>query len=45
VDLSGLKDGFPKAEFDAGPFDPHPSAAVHRRIADTLAPFILGRRG
>jgi hypothetical protein len=44
VDLSDLKDVFTREAFDAGPYDPHPSAAVHRRIADGLAPFILARR-
>ena len=40
LDLTRLKDEYPTEEFDAGPYDPHPSAAVHARIAGALAPWI-----
>lgn len=40
LDLTGLKEEFTIAVFNAGPHDPHPSAAVHRRIADELAAWI-----
>lgn len=44
LDLTRLKDDFSTAAFDAGPYDPHPSAAVHARIAERLAPWIVELR-
>jgi hypothetical protein len=44
LDLTHLKDAFTTEAFDAGPYDPHPSAAVHARIAEALAPWILALR-
>lgn len=40
LDLTRLVDEFTIEEFNAGPHDPHPSARVHRRIADELTPWI-----
>ena len=44
LDLTRLKDDFSTEAFDAGPYDPHPSAAVHARIAERLAPWIVELR-
>ncbi|BCA55531.1 hypothetical protein W02_26710 [Nitrospira sp. KM1] len=37
VDLSFLVKDFTREQYRASPFDPHPSAAVHRRIGQELA--------
>jgi hypothetical protein len=41
VDLSSLSDEFTPEEFRASRFDRHPSAAVHRRIGEALADYLL----
>ncbi len=41
VDLSSLRDEFTPEEFRASRFDPHPSAAVHRRIGESLGEHVL----
>ena len=41
VDLSFLRAQFTPEQFRASRFDIHPSAAVHRRIAESLADYIL----
>lgn len=41
VDLSALSDEFTPEQFRASRFDRHPSAAVHRRIGEALADYIL----
>jgi lysophospholipase L1-like esterase len=41
LDLSGLRAQFTSSQFQASRFDIHPSAAVHRRIAEALAAYIL----
>jgi hypothetical protein len=41
VDLSPLADEFTPEQFRAGPFDRHPSAAVHRKIGEALADNVL----
>jgi lysophospholipase L1-like esterase len=43
VDLSTLRAHFTPEQFRAGRFDTHPSAAVHRRIGESLAEYILDR--
>lgn len=43
LDLSALRDEFADAVFNASPHDPHPSAAVHGRIAAELAAWIRTR--
>ena len=40
IDLSFLMNEFTKEEFTASRFDPHPSAAVHRRIGEELAALV-----
>lgn len=44
VDLSQLTAEFTPEQFCAGRFDRHPSAAVHRRIGEALADYILEAR-
>jgi lysophospholipase L1-like esterase len=44
VDLSTLRDEFTVEQFKASKFDSHPSAAVHRRLGELLADYILDRR-
>ena len=41
VDLSSLRSEFTREQFMASRFDGHPSAAVHRRIGEALADYIL----
>ncbi len=41
LDTSLLKDEFSMGQFMASPFDAHPSAAVHKAIAQKIANFIL----
>ena len=43
LDLTRLEQEFTVEEFNAGAHDPHPSARVHRRIADEVAAWILAR--
>jgi hypothetical protein len=43
LDLSALGYAFKPEEFRASQFDPHPSAAVHRRIGAELANYVLSR--
>ncbi len=43
LDLSDLVDQFSPKEYMASPFDPHPSAAVHRAIAERTAAFLMQR--
>lgn len=43
IDLSFLVNEFTKEQFMASQFDPHPSAAVHRRIGEEIAA-VLGAR-
>jgi hypothetical protein len=44
VDLSFVRNEFTDADYMATRFDPHPSAAVHRRIAEELAEYFLRGR-
>jgi lysophospholipase L1-like esterase len=44
VDLTGLQQEFSPEQYRATRFDPHPSAAVHRRIGEKLAAHILENR-
>jgi len=41
TDLSFLLNEFTQAQYMASRFDPHPSPAVHRRIGDELAAYVL----
>ncbi len=41
VNLSFLRGGFSDNQFRASKFDPHPSAAVHKRIGESLAAYLL----
>jgi hypothetical protein len=41
VDLSTLRTQFTPEQFRASKFDSHPSAAVHRRIGESLAEYVL----
>jgi hypothetical protein len=41
IDLSAIRNEFVEDDFRTSRFDTHPSAAVHRRIAASLAPGIL----
>ena len=41
VDLSTLRVEFTPEQFRAGRFDTHPSAAVHRRVGEALAEYVL----
>jgi hypothetical protein len=41
LDLTAVRNEFSESSFRAGSFDPHPSASVHKRIAESLAPPIL----
>jgi hypothetical protein len=41
IDLSSLRTQFTSDQFYAGRFDPHPSALVHKKIAEGLAQYIL----
>jgi hypothetical protein len=45
LDLSPLDREFTREEFVASPFDPHPSAAVHRRIGERLADYVQHQPG
>jgi len=40
IDLSNLKNEFTKEQYVASRFDPHPSAAVHHRIGESLAEYV-----
>jgi len=40
VDLSNLKNEFTEERYVANRFDPHPSAAVHHRIGESLADYV-----
>jgi len=40
LDLSFLRDEFPREQFRASRFDPHPSAAVHHRMGESLAEYV-----
>jgi hypothetical protein len=40
IDLSFLGAEFTKEQYMASRFDPHPSAAVHRRIGEALADYV-----
>jgi len=44
VDLSPLRAEFTQEQFQASSFDTHPSAQVHRRIAESLGEYILENR-
>ncbi|MGH7227953.1 MAG: hypothetical protein ACREIH_01955, partial [Nitrospiraceae bacterium] len=44
IDLTTLRSEFTLEQFRASRFDPHASAAVHRRIGETLAEYILQSR-
>jgi hypothetical protein len=41
VDLSTLRDEFTKEQFQSSTFDTHPSRAVHHRVGESLASYIL----
>jgi len=41
VDLAPVRDEFTLEEFQVSKFDAHPSAAVHRRIGEVLAEYVL----
>lgn len=41
IDLSSIRAQFTASQFQASRFDIHPSAAVHRRIGESLAAYIL----
>ena len=41
IDLAHLNKEFTGEQFMASRFDPHPSAAVHRRIGETLADYVI----
>ncbi len=41
LDLTDMVDQFSTKEYMASTFDPHPSAAVHRKIAETMADYLL----
>lgn len=41
LDLAHLNGEFTREQYMAGRFDPHPSAAVHRRIGESLADYVL----
>jgi lysophospholipase L1-like esterase len=43
LDLNAIKQEFSLAEYNASRFDGHPSPAVHQRIAEELATYILSR--
>ena len=44
LDLSALRDQFTKEGFRSSKFDTHPSAAVHKRVGESLAAYILETR-
>jgi hypothetical protein len=41
INLLALRDEFSENQFQASKFDSHPSAAVHQRIGESLAAYIL----
>jgi hypothetical protein len=43
IDLSFLQNEFTEEQYRASQFDPHPSAAVHHRIGESLAEYVLHR--
>ncbi|NOS77613.1 MAG: SGNH/GDSL hydrolase family protein [Nitrospira sp.] len=45
LDLSSLKSEFTEEQYRASRFDPHPSAAVHRRIGEALADYVRHQPG
>jgi hypothetical protein len=44
TDLVSLGQEFTREQFKASPFDRHPSVAVHRRIGEALAEYVLRHR-
>lgn len=45
IDLSHLRNEFTNGQYRASRFDPHPSAAVHHRIGESLADYVLHQPG
>lgn len=45
IDLSSVKSEFTEEQYRASRFDPHPSAAVHRRIGEALADYVQHQSG
>lgn len=45
LDLSHLSREFTREQFVASRFDPHPSAAVHHRIGESLSEYVLHQPG